>query len=339
MFLITVPKLQTAVLASTCLALACLVGIYSHFTDQTAQPPKQLGRGQNYVSFNISPSGDDLVFAAQGKKSSDLFLLALKPSQVSAVTDDTTFEQQPAFAPDGKQVVFAASDTADGTAHIFTCPLNGGKRQQLTSSDRYDTSPAFSRDGTHIVFARAARHRPYSMGGWTWDQWDVFMMNADGSDVKQVTTSRYYQLTSPVLSPDNKQILFSVTHGEAVQRDICAASSDGTSQPVMLTHDGHSSDPSYSPDGSRIVFIADTAKNFDYELWLMKSDGTEPAQLTHTGSYSRAPRFMPDSKHILYLTDPARQSRYDLMQIDTNGDGLKKIADSSLFDNPMKWKP
>ena len=42
-------------------------------------------------------------------------------------------------------------------------------------------------DGTEIVFARAYRHRPYSMGGWTWDDWDVCVVQSNGTKVRRVT--------------------------------------------------------------------------------------------------------------------------------------------------------
>lgn len=332
-------RLQPHIIVSTCFVFACVAGAYYGVASCAEQAQKHQGRKQTYVSFGVAPSGRELVFSAQGTNSSNLFTLKLTNSQVSAVTVDAAFDQQPAFSPDGKHIVFAASETSEGAAHIFICPSGGGPRQQLTRVSCYDTSPSFSRDGTQIVFARAARKRPYSMGGWTWDQWDVFTMAADGSSLKRITSGQYYQLSSPVLSPDNKTVLFSMTHGTQVQRDVCIARTEGTSQPVMLTRDGHSSEASYSPKGDHIVFISDATINYDYELWMMKPDGSASLQLTHTGFYNREPRFTPDGRHLLFLSDPTRQLRYSLLQIDTNGANLRKIADSSLFDDPLKWRP
>lgn len=337
---------RSAAFISTCSLAACLTGMYG-FMSHVGQAGKHPGRGQDYVSFDISPSGKELVFSGQGKKSSCLFTFALQNAKVSALTAGPAFDMAPSFSPDGRQIVFAASETlqdptskpVQDAAHIFLCPTGGGARRQITHSDRYDMSPSFSRDGKRIVFARAARKRPYSMGGWIWDHWDVFTMAADGSGLTRVTNGQYYSLDAPVFSPDGKTILFATTRGEQVKTDIFVTDSAGASEPTMLTHDGHSSGPSYSPTGDRIVFIADTAKNFDYELWLMKPDGTQSRQLTHTGFYNQKPRFTRDGQHLLFLSDPDRRSRCNLMQIDAGGANLRRIADSSLFDAPLKWKP
>src|SRR5438067_1010664 len=74
----------------------------------------------------------------------------------------------------------APADSPSACSHIFVRALSGGSSRQVTRDPSVrDTAPSLSRDGHRIVFARAARRRPYSMGGTTWDDWDVYTIGVD----------------------------------------------------------------------------------------------------------------------------------------------------------------
>ena len=215
---------------------------------------------------------------------------------------------------------------------------DGSERRQITNVQTYDSLPSFSHDGTKIVFARAARHRPYSMGGWTWDHWDVFTVNADGSGLKQITHEKYHALDAPQWSPDGTKILFSAPPPPSLNYDVFVVDAHGTKPARALTTDGRSNAPSFSPDGRNVVFISDVAVKYDYEVWRMNADGTHRAQITHNKSYNQRPVFTPDGKRIVFQSDPGRSQKYDLWQTDSDGGNPRQIADSSLFDDPMHWK-
>jgi len=143
MLLQTASRFRSIMCASTCFLFASLGGMY-YGCGNSDQAKKHPGRGQDYVSFDISPLNAAHIFSAQGKKASNLFTLSLEDAKVSAITAGSDFDQAPGFSPDGKQIVFTASETIEGAAHIFLCSFDGGVRQQLTHSDSYDTSLSFS---------------------------------------------------------------------------------------------------------------------------------------------------------------------------------------------------
>lgn len=295
-------------------------------------------RGGQQTAFDVSPDGKQIIFSGEGNGGSDLYLLNLDSQAVTRVTNSSDMEITPAFAPDGKQIVYAAASASDQPAHVFVRALNGAQGQQLTTGMPYARYPSFSPDGSQIVFARALRHRPYSMGGWTWDHWDVFVMKADGTGLRRITNRKYYQVYAPEFLPDGKSVVFAADPAGEVEEAVYRTAKGGTQEPKRLTQQG-GYDSSVSPDGKRVVFISDWEKSFDYELWLMNADGTNQTQLTRNKSYNQNPRFKPDGKHILFLSDPSRGGEYSLWQVSTNGKELRQIADSSLFKNPLGWKP
>ena len=85
----------------------------------------------------------------------DLYVLGTATGTVRRLTDDTRNEYDPAWAPDGKKVVFA-SDLASraGFRSIYVIDVTGAGLQRLTDSLADDSMPAWSPDGREIVFVR-----------------------------------------------------------------------------------------------------------------------------------------------------------------------------------------
>jgi Tol biopolymer transport system component len=295
---------------------------------------------QRYAAFDISPRGDQIVFVGAGLGETDLYLLQLSDLQVTRIAQTPDYEDDPAFSPDGRSVVYAASAEIDHPRHLFIRSLNGKPPKQLTSGEQsFDWMPSFSRDGSRIAFARAHRHRPYSMGGYTWDHWDVYVMNADGTNLRRITRQNYSSLSRPQLSGDGATVIFSTYASE--RYDLFEASVNGIPAPKPLTTDGHGSGPGLSRDGKQIAFVSDRAKAFNLDLYLMDPDGTNVRRVTDNKSYNEQPVFSPDGHRILFLsiTGSRGNGRYSLWEVDTESGRLKQIADPSLFDAPLKWKP
>src|SRR5438552_4231963 len=85
---------------------------------------------------------------------------------------------------------------------------------------------------------------------------EIFTMNPDGSDVKQLTNLGPDNSASwPAWSADGKQIVFNEfppPHGVA---QIWAMNADGSNQHLVLAESDFAENrPSFSPDGSKIVF-------------------------------------------------------------------------------------
>jgi Tol biopolymer transport system component len=101
----------------------------------------------------------------------------------------------PTWSPDGKRIVYRV--WGNGGLGLRELTLADGEVKILTTE--WDNFPAFSPDGSIVTFTRRSA---------TTKDYDIFTMRADGTDIKQLTTSPGNDSHSS-WSPDGKYILWS----------------------------------------------------------------------------------------------------------------------------------
>ena len=331
----------------------CLFGAIAlnGFSSCSVRPTNQVEHGN--VTFDISPDGQQVVFASA---SGDLYLFHLETSRVSQLTRTPGKEKAPTFSPDGKSITYAADTKGRKGSCLFVSALDGKQLRQLTNDPvTNDSMPSYSPDGSHIVFARAHRHRRYSMGGWTWDDWDLYVMKSDGSEPRRITRQKYYGVSSPKFLPGGSNIVYSAD-ADRTQSDltstILTVASSGEQPPK--SHSQHyssrrqggtwASEPDVSTDGS-IAFVSDRMAPYHYDLFIMNRDGTtvNPLGVTKVSRYNQYPNFLPDGRSLLFLAGREWNANsrpiFSLWKIDTDGKDPRCIAESMLFTDPLRWKP
>jgi len=150
---------------------------------------------------------------------------------------------------------------------------------------------------------------------------EIFTMNADGSDVMQVTTNSADDIR-PSISANGSKIAF------VSQRDgnyeIYVMNSDGTNQ-VRLTNDaGTDYFPSISADGSKVIFTSDRDGND--EIYSINSDGTGLIRLTNNAADDTTPAWSPNGTQILFCTD--RDGNYEIYRANANGSGTVRVTNT-----------
>ncbi len=93
-------------------------------------------------------------------------------------------------SPDGKSIVF------DLLGDIYSMPSSGGKAQCLRAGLAYEVQPRFSPDGKFISFTSDA-------GGGD----NIWIMNSDGTNSRQVTKEDFRLLNNAVWTPDGKYLI------------------------------------------------------------------------------------------------------------------------------------
>jgi Tol biopolymer transport system component len=253
------------------------------------------------------------------------------------LTSDAEAENYPSWSPDGRRLVYTRAD--NGSA-IYVINADGTGEARLSPTPGFDATPSWSSDGTRIVYARLhsapepdvpsvtdiwvmnadgsddhpiLANTPFSVEPrWSVNDRIVFMslmngsdlqiytMNADGSDLEQLTTAA--NNGDPVWSPDGTRISFGSDREGGGLLNIFLMNADGTGT-VQLTHfnvPDEAGDTNWSSDGRKITFEYDidgmkqSNPTAYAEVWTMNADGSGQ---TSTGvacsDVGCAPRWQP----------------------------------------------
>jgi Tol biopolymer transport system component len=132
-----------------------------------------------------APDESRLVYVDFDRAHRGLWTLDLKTQHVAQVT--TGPDTFPAWSPLGDRIAFTSN--RDGDDEIYTVRPDGKGLTRLTRSPGNDAHPGWSPDGQWIVFASNRSGFKDETGGMS--DSEIFVMRADGSDVRQLTENAY----------------------------------------------------------------------------------------------------------------------------------------------------
>lgn len=173
--------------------------------------------------------------------------------------------------------------------------------------------------------------------------YEVWTMNSDGGDLRQLTHDSTEDSWWARLSPDRRTILFYRTPKGVHDRDysetsLWAMAADGT-DPVELRPagldgwvlQGHAE---WSPDGRQLVMFG--GSRFSPQIWITDYLGGDPRAVTRRAGSNVDPSWSPDGRTIAFVGCPGSlclPSRHEIYTVSSNGTNLVRITDDSLEDN------
>jgi cytochrome c553 len=131
----------------------------------------------------------------------NLYVLAqLKPTAVPtklvAPLGDTGIYRDPDVSWDGTRVLFSFKKDAGAPCHIYEIGLDGSGLRQLTNSEYDDVDPAYLPDGRIVFISTRSRRVVLCHNAFTVSV--LHTMNADGSDLRCVSTNTVNEFTPSV---------------------------------------------------------------------------------------------------------------------------------------------
>lgn len=242
-------------------------------------------------------------------------------------------------SPDGKTIAF------DLLGDIYVMPITGGKATPIASGVAWEMQPRFSPDGSEIAFTSDRE------GGD-----NIWVMKADGSDMRQITKEGFRLLNNPTWSPDGTYI--------AARKHFTTYRSLGTGEIWMYHASGKASggvqivkrpneafqkelgEPMFSADGSSIYYTKNVtpgntflyAQDSNTEVFQIRkvslTDGEDETVVGGPGGAVR-PTPSPDGKKLAFVKRVRAKSRLFVKDM-TTGE-LTMLDDDLDYDMQEGW--
>lgn len=292
------------------------------------------GTDERIMPFNPgnalwSPDSKQFLYQAKATDSpipnnSDIYIYTLATETITRVVESPFFDSDPSFSPDGKSILYVSD--IDGNFEIYTKVLSTGETKRLTNNPGHESFPTYSPDGTQIIF-NSDREKENN---------DVYLMNADGSDVRKITDGPGWDSAPPNnWSPDGTQVLLlSDRSGKEniyvmniepfVPKRVAAFEND---RPVFA---------SYSSDGKHIVYQLSVGES-QSEIRIYNADTKADRFVFKANLQESLPSFSPDGSKILF------QQRIDenteICSVNIDGSGFVNITRSPSKDMAPVFSP
>src|SRR2546421_7301030 len=141
-----------------------------------------------------------------------IFIVDVATKQVRQLTQGETDEHSVDWSPDGKEILFASNREPNQDEFfnydVFALRVADGSIRRLTATEYNEYEPLWSPDGKHIVY-RGTR-RGLTDRETTMEDTHVWVMNADGSDRREIGKVIDNRQGAPEWSPDSSAVFFTV---------------------------------------------------------------------------------------------------------------------------------
>ncbi len=217
----------------------------------------------------LSPDGKRIAFVVGG----DVFVTAVRSKddqEIAApptvrVTATPEREQDPAWSPDGKTLVFASArtgnldlfaarraDDAKDWTESFEFPVTA-----LTATPAHERAPEFSPDGKQLLFVRG--------------RGELVVADADGGNARVLFT--HFSAPQVAWSPDGKFIAYA-QEDENANSEVFVLPLAGGEPYNVSRHPDNDLAPAWSPDGRRLIWLSRRhASTLDvWSVWLTRAD-------------------------------------------------------------------
>jgi Tol biopolymer transport system component len=209
---------------------------------------------------------------------------------------------------------------------IFSSLPDGSDIKQLTTELGYDAEGSYSPDGKLIVFS-SNRYAYNSKLTKEEEQkkevdpsyfCDLYLMNADGSGLKQLTNIPGYD-GGPFFSSDGKKITWRRFSEDGHSADVYTMNVDGTGEKRITDFESLSWAPFFHPSGDYIVFASNKLGFTNFEVYLVDAEGLkEPVRVTYTDKFDGLPVFSPDGKKLVWTSSRCADGKTQLFIADWN---------------------
>lgn len=263
--------------------------IYSMNVDGTATKQVSNGEGRTTCAYYFK-GGKRIVYASTQSGGKDcppepdrskgyvwpvyddyeLYTAKADGTGIKRLTNVSGYDAEATVSPNGKSIVFTSE--RDGDLDLYSMDTDGKNIKRLTNEIGYDGGAFFSPDSKTIVYRRSSPKTEAEIKRYkdllsqklvVPTVFEIWVMNADGSNKRQVTNLASASF-APFFTPDGKRIIFCTNFFDANKADrrrqpnfdLALINIDGTGIERVTFGESFDGFPMFSPDGKKLVFAS-----------------------------------------------------------------------------------
>lgn len=267
------------------------VTVVAKAVDATDQVVAQSGEVPVTIKANIMNQANIELFVLPGKlglwrwDSSTAYALDAASGQLTQIgnTSNCAF-----LHPNGQQMLVM---TAMGGTHLDLLNLDGSLQTRVYSNPELAVWYfAYSDDGSKIAFSACSN---------VTNVWNVYLIDADGSNLRQLThftpEDNVPGVYSVRISPDNQTVVFERPTSDFSSMSLWKVNADGTGLTLFTNGNPSTYFPVFSPDGTKLVF------SDQEDLYMVNaSNGTGKVRLASIPGFQSPAAFSPDGNWLAY---------------------------------------
>ncbi len=221
----------------------------------------------------------------------------------------------------------SSSDRFDPEYEIFVKNQGSVTLTNLTNINGFDSEASYSPDGQWIAFSSnrigySGELSPEEQAKFDLDPSygvDIYLMKADGTSVRRLTTSPGYD-GGAFFSPDGTKITWRKFTDDGRTAEIWTMNLDGSGQKQLTNLGKMSWSPYFHPSGDYIVFATNIHGHDNFELYMVRTDGVgDPVRITETEGFDGMPVFSPDGEMLMWTSTRTAKEKGQLFIAEWDG--------------------
>ena len=224
-------------------------------------------------------------------------------------------------APSTVKIAFTSTRGDSNLSAIYTMNTDGSSQTKISNHDFAVHSPVISPDGSKVAYVSDSS-----------SQYNIYLMNIDGSNVKQLTTdgSSFY----PAWSPDGLKLAY------ASPTEIWTMNADGTNKTKLnITLTGSLSSlaaPCWSPDGSKIAVTGWHSASANIHLINVATQTM--TQLSYNVGINTGASWSPDGTKIAFASDQTSStSSFKIYVMSADGKSQTQLTTADVSQHSLRY--
>lgn len=257
----------------------------------------------------FAPNGESILFQAvpEGQKEYQIYWMDLHDREPKLMSTGSGACTCAFFHPKGEKAIFASSHSDPNPCekvpsvgykwdltpymNIYEVRLDGTELKALTSGPAYHAECAYSPDGNTIVYAS---NESGSM--------NLYLMNADGSDQRQLTHTTGIYNGGPFFSPEGSRIVYRADTKRPHSLQIFVHDLSTGEKQQLTDNDAVNWAPYWYPDGRSVAFTTSLHGHHRYEIYLLHMETGALHRVTDHPGFDGLPVFSNDGQQLMWTS-------------------------------------